>query len=182
MDNSIIIQLIKFNTEQQIKSRIDLCKQYPTISICREVQSNHYNDWLNFYTKDNYKNLFSKGNLRLNSWINLFKDPPILDFPNFSPNDDEIELLEDLSNKLIHMKNKNPDCYYFIMASLIIIFQVFGDGNHRTANFFYTLVTDRKKGLTQSQQEKITKIYNRNDYYTVAQNPLKVLNNIIEEL
>jgi hypothetical protein len=182
MDERIIKQLIKFNVEQQIQSRMELCKQDQTMQMCREVPSNEYNNWYKFYTKDKYNNLFSKGKSRLRSWCRLMKDPPIFEFPNFSPNEDEMEGIETLSNKLVYMNGVNPDCYYFIMSSLMVIFQIFGDGNHRTANFFYELSTGHQFGLSSIQQEKIKKVYQQNDYFTVSKNPIKVLTNIVNEL
>jgi hypothetical protein len=182
MNEQTVKQLIKFNAEQQIQSRMELCKQDQTMQMCREVPSNEYNNWYKFYTKDKYNNLFSKGKLRLRSWYRLMKDPPTLDFPNFSPNEDEMEGIENLSNKLVYMNGVNPDCYYFIMSSLMVIFQIFGDGNHRTANFFYELSTGHPLVLSPIQQAKIKKVYRQNDYYTISKKPMKVLTNIVNEL
>ena len=83
---------------------------------------------------------FGKGYDRLKSWLNLAGLNPDYrnrDVPYFwSPITNEmipVKYLSDL-NKL----QQN-----FCLAALIICFQVFGDGNHRAANYFFRLRSGR---------------------------------------
>jgi len=85
-------------------------------------------------------------------------------------------------SQLIYIKEEDPNKYYFILAAFMIIFQVFGDGNHRTANYFYNKYTG-----TDISPKKLKAIDNirrteRYDYYTIKSNPDIMKNVIIKQL
>jgi hypothetical protein len=181
--NSIINDLIKFNKEIQIETMIHLCKKDPTLHLCRNGLVNNYENWNNFFSSDNNKNLFSKGFQRLDTWINLLNEPSRLYFtkeivPSSSREDQY--LLDELLNTLDYLKQNKKEKYYFILASLIIIFQVFGDANHRTANYFMKNMTYLE--INTAQMNKINELLSLNDYYTIKDNPIRNMNHLINEL
>ena len=180
--NSIINDLIKFNKEKQIDTMIRLCKENPSSHLCRNVSVNKYDDWDNFFSIDNNKNIFSKGFQRLDTWINLLNDRPMLYFTKeiVPISREDQEQLDELLNNLNYLKENKKEKYYFIMASLIIIFQVFGDGNHRTANYFMKNMTYLE--INKAQMNKINELLSRNDYYTIKEIPIINMNRLINEL
>jgi hypothetical protein len=180
--NTIITDLIKFNKENQIDTMIRLCKENPSSHLCRNVSFNNYEEWNNFFTIDNNKNLFAKGFQRLDTWTNLLSDPPNLYFTKeiIPKSPAEQQHLNELVNNLDYLKENKKETFYFILASLIIIFQVFGDANHRTANYFMKNMTYLE--INKAQMNKINELLSRNDYYTIKENPIINMNNLINVL
>jgi prophage maintenance system killer protein len=182
--DDIIHQIIEYNKDIQISTSINLYKNtsgYSRPMICNYVSENSYEAWNYFYTVDNNKNLFLKGYERLKTWIHLFNDKPSFYFnKEIYPITEEEKYLYSITiDRLIYFKkNKNLE-YLFILSALIIIFQVFGDGNHRTAKYFMKINGGL---LTKKQEEMINNILRINDYYSISMNPIKKMNEIIVQL
>ena len=81
MNNSDIIHdMVVFNKEEQIKTRIQLCEDNPSLMVFSHVDKNTYEHWYNYYSQNENANLFSKGINRLETWYKLFQNKPILYF------------------------------------------------------------------------------------------------------
>lgn len=177
----IIEELINFNKDQQIKSRIELCESNPSIHVCTLVEENNYENWYNFYSEDNNKNLFSKGKDRLDSWTHLFQEEPTFFFSKeIVPTPYTRGVIQTLLNKLNNLRTTDIKTYFFVLAGLIVIFQVFGDANHRTAKYFYNKMTG--EDISEEQEMKINDILRSNDYYSIASNPIVKMTKIINQL
>ena len=83
---------------------------------------------------------FGKGYDRLKSWLNIAGLNPDYRYRDasyfWSPITNEMVLVKYLSD--LNKSQQN-----FCLAALIIYFQVFGDGNHRAANYFFRLRSGR---------------------------------------
>ena len=116
---------------------------------------------------------FSKGYRRLYDWFYLTK----YDIIYLSTNESiEIKILKTL-------KRDNKVAYYFCLAGLIVLFQVFSDGNHRTAHDYYFKKTG--KVIKYEKIMKINKLFSIFDYYVYRINDYKMyelLNTIIDYL
>jgi hypothetical protein len=180
--DEIVDKLIIFNKAEQIKSKIELCNAEPSRPICGNVIDNNYESWHDFLSKNNNNNLFSKGVDRLKSWSALLKEEPKLYFYRemlpTSVHDEELYV--NAMNKIKHFRNSNKNVYYFILSALIIVFQVFGDGNHRTAAHFYKKMTN--KDITSLQMGKINTILNNLDYNAITINPIKRMDELLNRL
>lgn len=124
---------------------------------------------VNFLTKENKKVRgieeesfigsrvqFSKGYRRFYDWIYLFSK----------------NVVKEKDIRTTKLINTNLGDYeadsrqrYFILSGLVIIFQIFSDGNHRTASNFYKQYTGNQ--LTHEMLRCIDDIMRRNDYYNV---------------
>jgi hypothetical protein len=144
--------VIKFNRDEQIKSRIDFCNLKPSSQICTNIGKNTYDNWFKYYS-DN-KNIFSKGTNRLDEWNKLL----LLEENNL------------IVRKLKELKTYDKTKYFFVMAALITIFQVFGDANHRTSKYFYTKMTGLE--MTPYQESKINEILSSTDYNSLTSDKL----------
>jgi hypothetical protein len=144
--------VIKFNRDEQIKSRIDFCNVKPSSQICTNVGKNTYDNWVKYYSDD--KNIFSKGTSRLNEWNKLLL----------------LEENNSIISKLKELKSYDKTKYFFVMAALITIFQVFGDANHRTSKYFYTKMTGLN--MTPYQESKIDEILRSFDYNSLTSDKL----------
>lgn len=176
----IINNLIAYNITILAQSKVSLCNKEPRHPKC-VVSPNTYEDWL-LYLKNNRDVVFEKGYNRLYSWRALLNDHPFLYFPDNStysknsPND------KNVITQLYNLKISDKYKYYFILAACIIIFQVFSDGNHRTAMYFYNKSTGNE--LTKTQLKAIDNI-RRNfpfDYYNLNENPDIIRKDIIPKL
>jgi len=98
----------------QSVSRYNLCLEQPTHPYIQLVISNTVENWMNYFRINN--NIYSKGLLRLTSWSTIFKT----------------------NSRLLSIPLNNR---YFVLSALIILFQVYGDGNHRTASYLYNKYT-----------------------------------------
>jgi hypothetical protein len=107
--------VINQNIIFQAISRYEACIIKPTHPYLQLVHSNTLENWIIYFKIDN--NIYSKGTERLYTWLTLFNYPRLL--------------------SLSH------DLRYFVLSSLIILFQIYGDGNHRTASYFYNKYTGR---------------------------------------
>jgi hypothetical protein len=172
----IINDITNYNKEQQISTLIELCKNNSNTQLCSYVVQNKYDNWFNYLSENNNQRLFSKGMDRLQTWVKLLQDEPQLYFSKkIVPENSEQQII---LQKIIHkLKSKYK---FFILAGLIVIFQVFGDGNHRTAKYFYKLTTG--ENIYLNQEKKINNLLRNNDYYTISKNPIIQLNSIISEL
>lgn len=97
------------NITFQAASRYEVCIQQPSHPYLRLVRSNTLENWIHYFTINN--NIYSKGLDRLTAWSRQFNSERLQSIPS---------------------KSK-----YFVLAALIILFQVYGDGNHRTASYLY---------------------------------------------
>ena len=180
--NLIIDDLISYNKQLQIEKMIELCNTNPSSHLCRNVTTNNYSEWERFFTLDNNNNLFSKGLERLATWKHLFKDNSVLYFSKIitpQTSDDE-QLMKDITTKLNYLKENKIYSYYFIFASLIILFQVFGDGNHRTAQYFMKIMSEPE--IIMRQMSEINNLLSRYDYYNINESPIKRMNQLINEI
>ena len=102
---------------------------------------------------------FSKGYRRLKMWLDLaYKTPPV-----YIDENDKQEIVKSLNIPYSESK-------IYALAGLMVIFQVFGDGNHRTANEYFKSYTG--KSLTEKQMNYINDVMNMrgNDFYQIATN------------
>lgn len=102
---------------------------------------------------------FSKGFRRLKMWLDLaYKIPPL-----YIDENDKQEIVKSLNIPYSEAK-------LYALAGLMVIFQVFGDGNHRTANEYFKSYTG--KSLTEKQMNYINDVMNMrgNDFYQIATN------------
>lgn len=182
-EQDIIEDLIKFNIPLLAKTRFKLCDENPRHSYCKpEISpaSNTYDNWVSYLDK-NRNLLFEKGKERLETLKALLKEPPFLYFienPDYNVNNpNDTNILKELQI----IKETKLDKYYFILASLIIIFQVFSDGNHRTANEFYRIYTGNNISPKQFEEIKNIRYNNRYDYTDLESNP-EIIKQIISEL
>ena len=128
---------------------------------------------LNSIVKYGSQKQFGKGYRRLYDWFNL-REYNIIHLSN----NETIEI-----KMLKYLKNKDKNCYYFCVSGLIILFQVFSDGNHRTANDYYFKNTN--KYIDSKQMEKINHLFSIFDYYTFRVNNHKIyetINTILDYL
>lgn len=108
---------------------------------------------------------FSKGYRRLYDWFHL----------------KEYGNLELTSNKYLQIDNLesmkyNEHLYYFCLSGFIILFQVFSDGNHRTAEQYYWVKTKRK--INTAQMCEINSLFNIIDYYNFRVDESKIYKNM----
>lgn len=180
--NYIIEELISYNKQLQIEGSIKLCNENPSLHLCRNVSTNNYIEWEIFFTIDNNKNLFSKGINRLETWKHLFKDDSFLYFSKviIPQTSDEEDLMREFTSKLKYLKENKIYSYYFIFASLIIIFQIFGDGNHRTAQHFMKIM--RVPEINMRQMSEINNLISRNEYYYINKQPIKRIYELVNKI
>lgn len=180
--NLIIEELISYNKQLQIEGSIELCNTNPSFHLCRNVTANNYTEWERFFSVDNNKNLFSKGINRLETWKHLFEDNSVLYFSKsiIPQSSDEEDLMKKLTNNLNYLKENKIYSYYFIFASLIIIFQIFGDGNHRTAQYFMKIM--RMPEINMRQMREINNLISTNDYYNINEQPIKRTYELVNEI
>lgn len=178
--DELIGELIQFNKTSQIQSMMELCRTHPLNHLCKEVIENNEEEWNPFFSIGNHKNLFAKGIERLNTWkhlmlnSSLFFSKPIVSHP------DNAKMEKEITDQLNNLKDKNRNSYYFIFAALIIVFQVFGDGNHRTAQYFMELMNVPK--INNSQMLEINNLMSPYDYQNITQNPIQMMHSLIGEL
>lgn len=157
--------LIKFNKKQQIKSRIDLCNRDPQRHVCNNVSMNNNDEWYHYYSKNNNKHLFSKGRERFKKWKEL----------------ESIKLdNEEIKQRLTNIRNSNKHHFYFVISALIIIFQVFGDGNHRTAVYYFNKMTNST--IKDTQITKIQNILRTFDYLSMDDDKLLSIINELNDI
>lgn len=157
-----INDLIIYNKELLINSYYNLCSNEPTNNLCRKVSENTFDNWKMYLDK----NQFSKGKNRLDTWLYLTTEDPFIYFKNNS-------IYKFIPPKtyqyLTELKNMEKNNLYFVLAGLMVIFQVFGDGNHRTSNYFYKIMTN--KTITNKQFEKINQLLREFDYISIEREP-----------
>lgn len=130
----------------------------------------------NLSIHNNPNTLFSKGTDRVKYWIHLaFDNPPMLwNGKNYYT---PIEMLN----------NIEYDEKIFTLTVLMILFQVFGDGNHRTAAKFFRDKVGRN--LTPEENNLINEFHETNKYGSygydtllVEYNPIKEINNVVKKI
>lgn len=127
----------------------------------------------NSFIKYGSQKQFEKGYRRLYDWFHL-KEYDIIYLSDNNKMD--IKFLKPL-------KHENKDAYYFCMSGLIILFQVFSDGNHRTAQEYYFKNTG--KCIDYKKMEKINHLFSTFDYYGFRINEHKIyemINMILDNL
>lgn len=113
---------------------------------------------------DTLEKQFSKGIDRLKSWLLLY-----LNNVYWNPNTNPYGCYEP------EFANLNEKERTFCLTALMIVFQVFGDGNHRTAYKFYEKTIGFP--ITERLKQNITDFYRSYDYTTI-----KVNSNLIKKL
>lgn len=175
-----IDKIITYNIKLLSKIKVKFCNENPSHPSC-VVVPNTYDKWVE-YAKTHYEVVFEKGMERLETWKCLLNNQPFLYFkknPTYSTTE------PDYNNsipKLKSIKERDEDAYYFILAAFIIILQVFSDGNHRTATYFYNKFTGNV--LSELKLKEIDKMRRNNpfDYYNLKQNPNVIRTEIIPKL
>ncbi|MEX0595170.1 MAG: hypothetical protein WD512_01640 [Candidatus Paceibacterota bacterium] len=106
---------------------------------------------------DNVEKQFSKGLERLKSWLLLYNHSVC-----WHPYTNKINQYNP------YFANLETNQKIFCLSVLIILFQVFGDGNHRTAYYFY----ERKTGVPLSDELKIkiNKFHSFNEFSMINLN------------
>ena len=99
-----------FNASQQAISRHKVCIDNPSHPYNMLVNTNTVNEWETYYNSDRNR-LYSKGTLRLDNLCVIYEHP--------------------LCRQLSISET------WFVIAGSIVLLQVYGDGNHRTAHFLY---------------------------------------------
>lgn len=129
-------------------------------------------DWLEYFDKYPSK-LFSKGTFRQETWRRIAYPPHALIFQG-------VRVVSDKEAVHIIRRLVPPMRSAFILSALIIIFQVFGDANHRTADKFYYMRTG--KHITPQQMKQIDAIGRQMDYGVISHNPLQTLPIVIDRI
>lgn len=127
----------------------------------------------NLLVKYGSEKQFAKGYRRLHDWFHLKQYDIIYLSDNNKIN---VKFLKSL-------KIENKDAYYFCISGLIILFQVFSDGNHRTAQEYYFKNTN--KHIELKKMEKINHLFSLFDYYSFRINEYKIyemINTILDNL
>jgi hypothetical protein len=121
---------------------------------------------------------FGKGYDRLKSWLNLAGLNPNPRYNGLS------QFWSPITNELITIKSLNQlDKLQkiFCLSAFIVYFQVFGDGNHRAANYFFTTVIGRE--LSDAEKNIIHDIHETIDYSLMTDrkdNYVKYVNGLLE--
>lgn len=152
--------LIDFNLNTQINSALERQLMINPNINKEQFRMQYRNELLkNFMEKQ-----FSKGFRRLKVWLDLaYKIPPIF-----------IDI-NGVNHTIKSLNIENSDSKYFALAGLMVVFQVFGDGNHRTAGEYFKKNTG--KTLTEQELNIIKNINQRYDWYSIITNnfpPLKI--------
>ena len=103
---------------------------------------------------------FSKGFRRLKMWLDLaYKKPPA-----FIGKNGELYIVKSLNVP-------DSEAKTYALAGLMVIFQVFGDGNHRTADKYFESIT--RRNLTEQEMEFIKSVHNSkgNEFSQIFNNP-----------
>jgi hypothetical protein len=167
-----IHDLIMYNKELLINNYYNFCKSNPSNNLCRKIHENTLDNWKLYLDA----NQFSKGKDRLETWSYLITEEPFIYIKNNS-------MYKFIPPKpyqyLTELKTMKKDKLYFVLSGLMVIFQVFGDGNHRTANYFFSTMTN--KNITNKQFDKINQMLNDYDYSVIERKP-ELINEIITRL
>lgn len=117
----------------------------------------YYNAKIRNISHDDVEKQFSKGLDRLKSWLLLYNHS-IYWHPYTKKHE---EYAADFANLSKNQK-------IFCLSVLMILFQVFGDGNHRTAYYFY----EKKIGISLSDEIKIkiNKFHSFNEFSMIDLN------------
>lgn len=111
----IIINLVEpFNALQQSITRYNVCIENPSHYYNRLISNNSIHYWELYFMEDRTR-LYTKGTIRLDNLCRVYENPIY--------------------------RQLNTSESWFVLCGLIILFQVFGDGNHRTARFLYNKFT-----------------------------------------
>lgn len=130
----------------QAISRAKNCTIRPDILYSRLVENPTLEDSWTFYFNCNKSELFAKGFMRYATFIGLISThPKVVLGSKECPSREEEEILQTIEQITIHSSLKKT----FIQACLIIVLQPFGDGNHRTAEEFFKMITEMES-LTQN--------------------------------
>jgi hypothetical protein len=117
-------------------------------NMCGFKELINYNNTLRNYSDEqmhneilinNSKMQFSKGINRLKTWMFLAYNTPSVLWNEFAHTFTSFDIMDEL--------NKEQRAY--ICSALIIYFQVFGDGNHRTAYKYFQHITGRELSLNE---------------------------------
>jgi hypothetical protein len=144
----------------------------------QEILLNRYKalfqEYIDFnHTINRQSNQFLKGIDRLNKWLFIVYHNPSCLFIGKN----KCININNILNKLTNEEK------YFVFSALIVLFQIFGDGNHRTAYEFFKSNTGRE--LTNEEKEIIERHHRNFEYYNLAEgygDPVKMLVNIINSL
>ncbi len=172
LNDTIINELVAYNKELQINTMMELCIRNKSSQLSENIKNNAYENL----------NVFSKGLERLNTWKQLLQDNSILYFSKIitPTTEEDKKLMHNINTKINYLKYNNKHLYCFLFASLIIIFQIFGDGNHRTAQYFMKIMGYPK--INYIQMNEIDNILFKNDYFIINKYPIKKMNDIINNL
>ena len=130
VDDMIIHDLKQVNIKFQSESKYVVCIEQPNHIYLQLVPSNTILHWIDYFTACDSR-VYSKGMDRLHTWLELSKS----------------ELLHNSTTIPLSVK-------YFVLSGFIILLQVYGDGNHRTASYLYQKYTNYKLNIDLIKQVK----------------------------
>lgn len=162
---------IDFRTDEALEKQIS----NSTIERDNHRQKEEFKqDFRNDLLLNGRQKQFSKGFDRLHAWLSLaYKYPSQFGVDKYG----KPFIVKSLSNPHLDKFAK-----LYALAGLIVIFQVFGDGNHRTSSEFFKRNTGRE--LTDEEKNLIEN-FNRNySWHGIANNsyPPAVIDEIVESL
>ena len=113
--NYIVESLLDpINATYQAISRYNTCLNNPHHAYNEYVDQNTYSAWESYFKSDKSR-LYSKGTVRLQTLIDIYTHPTYLSL--------------------------NTNQAWFVVAGSLVVLQVYGDGNHRTAGYVYNKFT-----------------------------------------
>jgi len=168
---SLVNKNIEFRTEEALEKQISSGKvRMDDYTQQEEFRQTFRNDLL----ANGRERQFSKGFDRLHAWLSLtYKTPSQFGVDKY----DEPYIVKSLNNPRI-----NDDAKLYVLSALIVIFQVFGDGNHRTSSEFFKRNTGRE--LREEEKNLIEDFNRKYDWYRIANNsyPPAVIDDIVDTL
>jgi len=158
------IEFVNLNLDYQVESTIARTRQENSVEVRDQIRRE--------LLKNNRANHFSKGFERLKTWLDLaYRDPSV--FIDSKGNKYPINAFNGLSHEQ----------KIYCLSGLIIIFQVFGDGNHRTAYEYFRRMVGRE--LTDGEKSRLLEAHSEYkwDYLSYRYNdPIKILGGMINKL
>lgn len=162
---------IDFRTEEALEKQI----------YSGKIKTDYYTEQEQFREKfqndllaNGREKQFSKGFERLRTWLNLaYKEHSQLGVDKYGkPN-----VVKTLTNPLLDKSAK-----FYALAGLMVIFQVFGDGNHRTASKYFKQNAGRE---LRDEEKNLIEDFNRTYNWhgiIISQCPPAIIDEIVENL
>ena len=162
---------IDFRTEEALEKQISSGK----IRIDYYTEQEQFREkFRNDLLENGREKQFSKGFDRLHTWLNLsYKKHSQIGVDKYGkPN-----IVKTLSNPVLDKSAK-----LYALAGLMVIFQVFGDGNHRTASKYFKQNVGRE---LRDEEKDLIEIFNKiYDWHRIIISPYpqSIIDEIVEGL